>query len=224
MVYRTRNYFETVKSYREKLAAIWAEYEAGMQKIEAYKGSSGYEKDAGELESTRLEAIKATQKEYTTRFRGITNGMRMSAKSRSMETPTTEQLNLLTALKMRDNISRDELEQAGRTLKDSPVCLSVLDEIAAKMDLHTLHFSAESTSSIMKHIDTLEESARRICALDKPNSRAEQAARASIYNPEWTANAFYSFRVDKDVDTEAEAMTTFGGVDDFGTFAQAVNG
>ena len=32
-----------------------------------------------------------------------------------------EELALLQALKMRDKISRDELEQAGRTLKDSPV-------------------------------------------------------------------------------------------------------
>lgn len=223
MVRRTENYFRTAKEYREKLAAIWAEYEQEQARLEKYQGSAGYAEELKELESKRKEAIKATQAEYATRFNGIIYGMRNSAKGASMETPTAEQINLLTVLKMREKITADELQQAGRTLKDSPVCLSVLDEIAEKMELHGLHFSAESTKSVLEHIDTLEDSARRLCKLDKPNSRADMAARASVHSPNYDHNAFYSFRVDKDVSTENEAMALYGCVDDFPSFALAVN-
>lgn len=221
---RTGKYYENVTSYRKNLTDIWADYEAGMKSIEPYKGSDGYAKKAAELEQARRSKIKETQADYRTRFNGIVAGMRMSAKGRSMDTPTQEQLALLTALKMRDKISRDELEQAGRTLKDSPVCLSVLDEIAERMEYRGMRFATESTNSILQSIDRLEDSARRICALDKPNSRREQAARASVHSTEWSHDALYSFHVDQDVATEEEAMAAFGGVGDYSSFAAAVNG
>ena len=223
MFERTRHYFEAVKNYRQKLSDIWAEYDAGMKNLERYKGSAGYSKEAAELERKRQEAIQATQVEFRAHFANIVQYMRECATSRSMDAPTQEQLNLLTALKMREKISRDELQQAAKTLKDSPVCLSVLDEIAGKLEYYGLHFGGESTSSILSHIDTLADSAARLCKLDKPNSRAEQAARASVYSPNYDPNAFYSFRVDQDPADVKDAMRTFGDVGDYDSFAAAVN-
>ena len=223
MFERTRHYYEAVKNYRQKLTDIWAAYDAGMKGLEKYKGSDGYSKEAAELERKRLDAIKATQDEYRAHFANIVQYMRESATTRSMDTPTEDALRLLSALQMRQKISRDELEQAGRTLKDCPVALSVLDEIAEKMEYHGMRFAAESTDSVLKHINTLADSAARLCKLDKPTSRADMAARASVHSPNYDHNAFYSYRVDQDPADVKDAMRTFGDVGDYDSFAAAVN-
>ena len=227
---RTRHYYEACTGYRQNLRSIWAEYDQKMLRLDQYKGSAGYEKEKAEAEKMRNDAIKALQDEYRGKFDGIIKGMRESATTRSMTPPTQEQLALLQALKLRDKISRDELEQAGRTLKDSPVCLSVLEEIAQNLSEKTgsheyygLRFATESTNGILSCIDGLAESAKRICSLNKCDSRAEQAARASIYSPEYTHNALYSFRVDHDVSNTREAMEFYGGVNNLESFEAAVN-
>ena len=213
MFERTRHYYEAVKNYRQKLTDIWAAYDAGMKGLEKYKGSDGYSKEAAELERKRLDAIKATQDEYRAHFANIVQYMRESATTRSMDTIVAEELSQFA----------DELEQAGRTLKDCPVALSVLDEIAEKMEYHGMRFAAESTDSVLKHINTLADSAARLCKLDKPNSRADMAARASVHSPNYDHNAFYSYRVDQDPADVKDAMRTFGDVGDYDSFAAAVN-
>jgi hypothetical protein len=144
--------------------------------------------------------------------------------------PTNEQLALLQALKMRKSISRAELEQAGVTLKGCPVGLSILDEIAREQakerGLHEfsgLKFSTESTTGIFDSIKGLEDSAKRLCALDKCNSRPEMIERNSIYSPDYDSSAIYSFRVDRDVNSTREAMQLYGGVENLGQFENAVN-
>ena len=227
---RTRHYYEACTGYRQSLRAVWADFDKKMQQLERYKGSAGYEKEKADAEKARDAVIKALQTEYRDKFNGILKGMRESATTRSMTPPTQEQLALLQALKMRDKISRDELEQAGRTLKESPVCLSVLQEIAQNLmektgshEYYGLRFETESTSGILGCIDGLAESAKRICSLNKCDSRADMAARSSIYSPEWDSNAMYSFRVDKDVNSTREAMEFYGGVQNLESFEAAVN-
>lgn len=228
---RTRHYYNACKEYRQKLRGIWAAYEKKMQSVEQYKGSAGYEKDKAKAERERDAAISELQQEYRKSFTNIIDGMRTSATTRSMVPPTQDELALLQALKMRDHISRDELEQAGRTFKNSPVCLSVLEEIVQNLtDKHStheyvgLHFATESTKGIMRCIDELEESAKRICKLDKCDSKSEMLERRNIYNPGHVdAVSLYSFRVDHDVDSIGDAMSFFGGVRNLESFEAAVN-
>ncbi|MBE6756668.1 MAG: hypothetical protein E7555_09450 [Ruminococcaceae bacterium] len=221
---RTRQYFETTTSYRAKLRKIWEDYDKTLQRLEPYKGSNGYNEDVQEAENKRKKDISSLQVEYCNKFNEILQGMRKSATNQPIIPPTTEQLTILQTLKMRNKVSRDELKQAAQTLKNCPLCLSVLDEIAQDNEYQGVHFGKESTSAIIKHIETLSNSAKRICALDKPDSKKEQAEKASIYNPEHTHNALFSFSVDKDMTSESEAMSFLGGVTDFETFQEAVNG
>lgn len=227
---RTKHYYEACTGYRQSLRNIWKDFDTKMQQLEKYKGSAGFEKDKAAAEKERDAAIKAVQSEYADRFNDILKGMRKSATTRSMTPPTQEQLALLQALKMRHKISRDELEQAGRTLKENPVCLSVLEEIAQDLidktgsnEYYGLNFVTESTNGILSCIDGLTESAKRICSLNKCDSRADMAAHKSIYNPAYSHDALYSFRVDKDVSSTREAMELFGGVSNLESFEAAVN-
>lgn len=220
---RTRHYYNAACGYREGLRSIWDEFDKRMQELERYKGSAGFEEEKTKAEKKRNAAIEAIQREYRDKFDRIISGMRESATTRIMETPTNEQVNLLQVLRMREKITRDELEQAGRTLKDCPAALSVLDEIAKQHEYNGMHFSSLSTAGILASIDSLADSAKRICALRKCDSKREQIAHASVHSPEWSHDAVYSFRVDCDVSSIGEAMQTFGNVHNLDAFAEAVN-
>lgn len=221
---RITKYHNTVKNYRAELRAIWQTYDEKMQSFEKYKGSNGYDEEKKKAEAERNKAIKELQDRTRPVFTEIINGMKSSAVSQKIDAPTAEQLAILQALKMRDKVSSDELHQASRTLEGNPLCLSVLDEIAAKNNYHGLVFSKESTAAILEHIKDLHDSAKRLCALEKCDSRAEMAERASVHSVNHSNNALYSWQADKDFDTEKDAMRDFGGVADFETFSQAVNG
>lgn len=220
---RTRIYFEHARDYRSKLRGIWEEYGKAEKELEPYRGSAGYNNDVAEAAKTRDAAISALQAQYREKFATVLEGMKKSATSRPMTAPTPEQLALLQALKMRETLSRDELEQAGRTLKDSPVCLSVLDEIAMRQGYAGLRFGGEGTAAILAHIDELRVSANKICNLHKPDTRREMVARKSIFSDEHDENATHSFSVDRDIDSMTDCMRLFGSVGDIESFAEAVN-
>ena len=220
---RTRHYYEASTSYRDKLRGIWAEYDKKMQSLEQYKGSKGYEDDKAKADKERDDAISRLQAEYKVKFKNILDGMRESAATRCMIPPTTEQLNLIQALKLRSKVTRDELQQAGNTLKDNPVCLSILDEIARDNEIVGVHYGAESTASIHEHIDALADSAKRICSLKKCDSRRE--LHTSPHDPQHTPGMrdLYTFRIDRDTEGIRDAMELYGGVSNLASFEAAVN-
>ena len=220
---RTKWFYDEATKYRAGLRALNEKYDKQLSVIEQYKGSKGYDEEREEIQKKRKEAITAFQNESFKSFMFIIDEMRKAAKSKTMTAPTAEELALLQALKMRESIGKDELEQAARTLQKCPVGLSILDEIAAKNEVHGVHFGAESTESILTHIKTLEDSAKRICALDRCDSRQEMLEQRNIHSPNHKENALYSFRVDRDLLSEEDALAYLGGVNDMSSFREAVN-
>lgn len=216
---RTQQYHDTVVKFRQDLADVWEEYNTKVKRLDKYKGSSGYAKDLQKLQQERDQKIKSLQMWVSDELNGVIKGMTDSATNKSMIAPSAEQIALLQALKMREKISRHELEQAGRTLKDSPVCLSVLQEIAGKMGLRGVRLGAESTESILSHIDSLADSARRISQIDDPGNRGKHMNDQDMT----PSQRVYTFRVNRDPVDMADSMEYFGGVEDLPSFESAVN-
>lgn len=226
MVERTRYFFETVQRYRKELRYIWTLYGEEMLRLERYEGSAGYADEAAKAAKARDEKIKGIQTETRKTLNGLLDGMRKSAKSQSMTPPTSEQLALCQLLQMREKVTRDELEQASRTLKGCPAALSVLEEIGMRQDhpIVGMNLLGESTAAILRHIDSLADSAARICALNKPDSRGEMTERASVHHGGQGVAALYCYRIDQDVSSVEEAMARFGNVSNYKEFSAAVNG
>lgn len=219
LFHRTEHYYKTVTGYRAKLRAIWSEYDAEMQKIEQYAGSEGYAREKRDIEKKRDADIKALQSETGRQFDAILDGMRASAGKRTFTPPTQDQLAIVEALRMRDKVSRDELDMAANTLKDCPLLMPVLQEISDNMlkkykehEYLGYRVDTTSTAAIMRNIDELQEAAKRICKLNKCDSRAEMVERHNIHSPKWESDAFYSAGVDRDVNTPEDCMSLYGGV------------
>ena len=221
---RTEHYFELVKNYRGELRHIWAEYDNTVQRLGRYKGSEGYTEEVARAAAKRDSAIADLQKEYKTRFACVVSGMKESALNLSMIAPTQEQLAILSALKMRETLTRDELEQAGRSLKGCPVALAVVNELAKKHEIHGVHnYGGLSTTAILEAVDTLADNAKRLCDLQRCDSKREMVERASVYSPNWTPGALRSYRVDYDPENLENAMGVFGGVENLENFSAAVD-
>lgn len=232
---RTKEFFRIATEHRNALKAIWEEYESTVARLERYKGSAGYDADILVAERFRDNAIKEKARETAKAFDAVLQGMREKAGGQAAVPPTEDELRLLEALKMRDvnteranvpGLTREELKAAGRALQDNTIALHTLDSIAAKHGFHNMFISYpawHNTASIhQQKIAALTESARRICALTKPNSTRE-AVTAHI-NRE-SVNALQGIRIDRDFSEEREAIAFFGNITEteYPAFADAVN-
>lgn len=222
---KTSLYFEYIRGYRASLREVWAEFDKQIEKLERYRGSDGYEQEASEAVSLRDSKIALLQEEFREKFGSVINSMRQATIDRPMTAPTSEQLALLQVLQMRETISRDELLQAGKTLESCPAALSVLSEIAVKNGYSGARFQKMTTAEVMQCLDSLKDSANRLCSLRKCDSKREMIEAANINSPTWAANALFSYRTDCDPADEQKAMSIFGDVDadTYDDFCAAVN-
>lgn len=224
---RTKAYFETYKGHRAALTAIWETFDKAMKAIEPYKGSAGYTRDKKALEKTRDDAITALNVEYSGKFTDIINGMLASVDMVKAKAPTADMLAILQALKLRKKVSKSELLQAARALRDNPLALGALDEIAKENHVGGVlaDFGGESTASVNEHVKRLHSMAGRMMELRRPNSRhdMERAALAEMRLNGSGINPMRAFIVDRDIESEDEAISYFGGVNNLSIFKDFVN-
>ncbi len=220
---RTKTYYDAVASFRESLRRIDKDHKDGLSRIEKYKGSAAYTEELEKLETKRRNAIKQAQGTASAEFSKVLSEMREAATSRPMIAPTPEVLSILQVLKMRSNISADELRQAALTVGECPLALSVLDELAQDHGHMGLHFGKESTDSILKHIDHLSKSAGKITRMEAVDQKREAVEASSPYSASYRPGALELFAVDRDFKSEQDALAWLGGVVDYDTFSKAVN-
>lgn len=220
---RTEMYFRAVSAFRAALRKAESEYNAGLARIEKYKGSRAYDEELRKVETVRRDSVKAAQEKAAQEFSSVVSEMREAAIARPMTAPTPEQLALLQALKMRSSINADELQQAARTVGDCQLALSVLDDLAREHGHMGLHFGKESTDSILKHIDSLSANAKKIVRMNAVDRKREAVGAASPWSANYDPAALESFAVDRDFNSEQDALAWLGGVVDYDGFSEAVN-
>ncbi|WP_298023500.1 hypothetical protein [uncultured Dysosmobacter sp.] len=210
----TERYFRNIEWFRKDLREIDARYKPKYDHISQFKDSEYYPSEKASLDKQRAAEVDALRREALTRIHAVVDDMERTYMERPSSAPTQEQLALLTALKMRETVSRDELREAANALKGCPVGERVLEEIARK-NSHAMTISTEiSGDEVRKHIQSLRNSAEHmILRLEHTDSRRVH-----------TNSGDYSlFRLDVDPANEADALRIFGYVTDTKQFANAVN-
>ena len=126
----TSSFYWKAKQFQDKRAALTAEYDKKAKELERYKGSAGYGDEMRALKDKLDADLKALAAEYRPGLYEDMRLMREAIAKRPIKAPTSDQVNLLNVLKMRKDITREELERAAATMKDNPIALSVVNEIA----------------------------------------------------------------------------------------------
>ena len=224
---RTTWYFNDWCKYRNGLREIWKKYDQEAAQLEPHKGSRYYAESMEKLEKERQEAIQALRVEFRREFSVTIEGMRNSVLSRPAVPPSADQVAILSVLKMREKVSQEELEQAARALADNDLALATLEDISSSKGVK-LCLPTTKTALVLRHIDDLADSANRLLALEKADSR--RAMMDAAHRDRWTKgvadpDAFYSYMQDEDVASENAVLSRFGFIkqEDIPAFQAAVN-
>lgn len=157
---QTARYFSHVKWYRQAVEEITGEYNRKLEDAARFKGSAGYDAIVKEATAERDNALRAERQTAHKAFSEIISTMRANVANRKTTLPTPEQAALLTILKSRTTLTRDDIKEAANSLKDCPAALAALHDIAKEHKL-TVHVDTGTlpASYLTARIDSLEYNA-----------------------------------------------------------------
>lgn len=211
----TRKFYETIMDFRADMREIDAHYKPEYDRLNKFKDSEHYASSKAILDERRKKQVEGLRREAQERIKTVVDAMEEVYMKRPASAPNPEQLALLQALRMRESVSKDELQAAANVLKGCPVGERILEELARKNG-HPMVLSQElSGDEVRQHLQSLRNSAGHLISkLEHPDSRRE-----SVNNGEYTL-----FRLDVDPADESDALRIFGYIVDTEKFSAAVNG
>jgi hypothetical protein len=150
-----------MKEYQDKRERLVKNYENGVRDLERFKGSRGYNEDLKKLTDKFEDDRKKLIEEYAPGINASLGGMLDAIGKRTVEAPTTEQVNLLNVLKMKRRVTLEELQRVAETVKGNPIALSLVTEIA--QDHGIIHSFEDlnpemSSSAASEIVQTLKDS------------------------------------------------------------------
>lgn len=130
MITNTELYYAKMKAFQDKRAELTEAHDKKVKSLERFKGSKGYEEDL-KKENDRFEAeLAALRDEYRPGLLTVIGGMMDAIGKRSVSAPTNDQVNLLNVLKMKKRVTLEECQRTAEAVKDNPIAVSVVTEIA----------------------------------------------------------------------------------------------
>lgn len=130
MITNTELYYAKMKEFQDKRAELTEAHDKKVKSLERFKGSKGYEEDL-KKENERFEAeLTALRDEYRPGLLTVIGGMMDAIGKRSVSAPTNDQVNLLNVLKMKKRVTLEECQRTAEAVKDNPIAVSVVTEIA----------------------------------------------------------------------------------------------
>lgn len=211
-------YYKTVRKYREGLNKINGKYDQQIESKKSYIGSAGYAADVEKIEGEQMTEIQALKTECSKAFDSCLASMQEHAQARPAVAPTDEQMRLIQLLKLKEHVSRDELEHAANSMGDCGLALSILEEIARAHDILGFHAGGGgvSNSFVDGAIRMFAKSARTTLSLDRTNRRWELMNPAGMGDGQFgtllTMENIGLFRLDIDPESAKDCAGRWGGI------------
>ncbi len=224
----TEWYFSITRKYREGLNRINGKFDKQIANKKRYAGSAGFETDAKKIEQARAAEIAALRDDCRDDFDRCIAAMQKNVQARPIVAPTQEQLAILQVLKMKERVTRDDLEHAAISMGDCGLALDVLQELAHKHEILGFHASTGvSDAFVLDSIRAFAKSARTTLSLDRTNQRRELIRGSEGADGRLPSFENISkFRLDVDPKSAQECAARWGGVPDnvYEAFCKAVDG
>ena len=212
----TTRYLNTIMRFRSDLQDVNERLRPEYEHIGRYRDSKSYPQNKKMLDDRRNAQVDVLRREAQEQLSKIVDDMRKTYEQKPSKAPTSEQLAILQALKMRDSVGRDELWEALNAVKGCPLAERVVGEIAAKHH-HILGMERElSGDTVRRSLDALKLNGETLIAhLEYPGEDRRTAVNSGNYT---------LFMLDREPKDEADTMRIFGHVTDYQQFSEAVNG
>ena len=130
MIKNSDLFYLKAKEYQDKRNQLERDYSASMEGLKSYEGSMYYQEQSEMLRANYENNLDAIRIESTRGINVILDSMRNTAGKTPAKAPTTEQLNILNVLKLRTNVTKSDLDSAAGALRNCPLALSALNDIA----------------------------------------------------------------------------------------------
>lgn len=159
---------KTVQRFMAKRAQAREEFLETRRSLEAMAGSKYHDTAMRAATEKREKAVKEAQSRTRAETAAIIDKMRHNAANIAADPPSAEQLAVLEVLKMRETISREELDEAAAAMGGCSMALAVVDDLAAKNGLYSNYSRTMSTrlsrSTVERMISDMERGINKILA------------------------------------------------------------
>ena len=220
--------FTAIDTFMEARENARAAFLDTKRRCERMKGSDAYSEEMAAAQQKREETVNAAQAEARINVNKALAGMQDQIGNIRAEAPTDEMVRVLTVLKMRDHLTRAELDEAAALMGGNGAGLAVLAELAGKNGISGAQYLMQTKKGLTA------DGARALLKVitDGSNSILRNrtgAARAAALYGESQAARYGSGSVDPDMlqqekrySSKAEFFESITGVS-FDTITKAVD-
>ena len=137
-MYPTSWLYNAIKKFTDTREAARQEHMQRIQQLESAKGSKYYIDEKSKADRRQANIVEQARMECRQSLASTFKIMKENNSKRGMQPPTEEQLRILQMLKMRENVTADELQQAANAMNGNGAALQLLYEFAQKAGIHAL--------------------------------------------------------------------------------------
>ena len=121
--------------YQNARKAAQEEYESRARQIAKAEGTEYFVEEMQKAARKRDKAISDAASEQGGSMQAAINLMRKANAGRQMKAPSEEQLRILQMLKMKENVTDNDLMSAANACKENGTCIDIINEIARSHDI-----------------------------------------------------------------------------------------
>lgn len=121
-----------LKEFQKRRLKMMEDYDLAAKRLKRFEGSSGFVEDMNKLQKKLENDLKALQTEYRPKLQRIFERMEAAVDGRKMDPPEGWMVNMLQILRMKENVTSEDLDKVAESVKECGLALDVVDEIAKK--------------------------------------------------------------------------------------------
>lgn len=223
----TERFYKAALNFQNDRAATVTAYERKMQELEKHKGSEFYDEESKKAADAQKFKLDSLRQEYGKEMFEALAAMDEVNNRRGIPAPTTDELNIISAMKMRENITEPELDRIAKSLH-SEQCLAIVQETARKFGYighNYMKYAASDglpVATVNSHLQNAKDSLNDFMQFDTARA-ARVAQRHHEINYGLTGNE-RPLAKRKLFETKEQCFSDLLGVADMDGFSAAVDG
>lgn len=119
-----------LKDYQDRRESLRVKREKALAELEEHNGSAYFSRRVAEVNQGYSTELASTQEKASESLRGVFDSMEQALSKRKIAAPSEEVLRLLTVAKMRDRLTRDELDAIANSCNGCGIALDVVADLA----------------------------------------------------------------------------------------------
>ena len=175
--------YSILRDFQDEREALRMKHEQAIVSLEQYKGSEYYTRRLREENQAYTDGLEAAQTKAADALHPVLQTMDVSLSKRKIAAPSEEVLRLLTAAKMRDHLTRDELDAIANSCDGCGIALDVVADLARANGFSGMRYlsmaSNLSTAAGLSMLDELRDGIRSFLKSDIARPAAAMAKRAA---------------------------------------------